>query len=206
MRYLLRRAVIAAFLLVQVAAANAAETPPSAVVETLHDSLIDTMKEAGTSPFDTRSVRLAPVVAESFDMALIARVSMGRYWAKFDDDQRKEAVDALRRLTTATYAGRFDDYSGEEFRVISEESAPRGTVRVNSELITGDGDVIRIDYFFRSTADGWRIFDVLLDSKYSELTLRRSEYLAPLRRGGLDGLLAAIEKKIASYNTSGAAK
>ena len=65
--------------------ASAGEMSASAVIEALHDSLIAAMKEGGTSPFDTRSDRLEPVIAQSFDMALIARVSMGRrYWKKLD--------------------------------------------------------------------------------------------------------------------------
>ncbi len=206
MRYLLSRVALTMLLIVQGASTYAAETLATAVVDALHASLIDAMKEGGGSPFDTRSDRLKPVVDESFDMVLIARVSMGRHWAKMDDDQRRQVIEALRRLTTATYADRFDDYSGEQFRVLSEEPAPRGMVLVKSEVSTGGGEVIRLDYLLHGTGAGWRIIDVYLKSIYSELAVRRSEYASVLKLGGLKGLLGRIEKKIASYNTSGVAR
>ena len=181
---------------------SADERSASAVIEALHDSLIAAMKEGGASPFDTRSDRLKPVIAQSFDMPLIARVAMGRrYWKRFDEAQREQLIAALWRLTVATYAGRFDNYSGESFRLISEESAPRNMVWVNSELIKSDGDAVRINYLMRSTGAGWRILDVYFKAVYSELAVRRSEYTAVYKRIGFDGLLAAIEKKIASYDS-----
>ncbi len=205
MRYLISRVALTVFFIVQ-GAAHAAETPATAVVEALHASLIDAMKEGVGSPFDTRNDRLKPVIEKSFDMVLIARVSMGRYWAKLDNDQRKQVTEALRRLTTATYAERFDDYSGEQFQVLSEQSVPRGMVLVKSELTTGGGEVIRLDYLVHGTGSGWRIIDVYLKSIYSELAVRRSEYASVMKLGGLKRLLSTIEKKIASYNSSGAAR
>ncbi len=182
--------------------ASAGEISASAVIEALHDSLIAAMKEGGTSPFDTRSDRLKPVIAQSFDMALIARVSMGRrYWKKLDKAQRERLIAALWRLTVANYAGQFDNYSGESFRLISEESAPRNMVWVNSELIKSDGDAVRINYLMRSTDAGWRILDVYFKAVYSQLAVRRSEYTSVYKRIGFDGLLAEIEKKIASYDS-----
>ncbi len=201
MRRLLSCFVLAFFCLAPGPTANADETPATAVIEVLHDSLIVAMKEGATTPFDDRSARLGEVIAESFDMRMIARISMGRYWKTFDQAQQEELTDALRRLTVATYAGRFDDYSGESFRVLSEEPAPRGTIFVKTELVKSDGDIVRLNYLMRSTGAGWRIVDVYFKAKYSELAVRRSEYTSVYKRVGLDGLIAAIEQKIESYST-----
>ncbi len=201
MQRLLSCFVLAFFCLSPGPTANADETPATAVVEALHDSLIVAMKEAATTSFDDRSARLGEVIAVTFDMRMIARISMGRYWKSFDQAQQEDLTDALRRLTVATYAGRFDDYSGESFRVLSEESAPRGTIFVKTELVKSDGDIVRLNYLMRSTDDGWRIVDVYFKAKYSELAVRRSEYTSVYKRVGLDGLIAAIEQKIESYNS-----
>ncbi len=199
-------AVVAIFCFASGPAAGAAESPARAVVDSLHETLLAVMKDAATLGFAGRRDRLAPVIAASFDMALIARVTTGRNWKRFDGGRQKRLIDALRRLNVATYAERFDDYSGESFRVVSERPAARGTVLVNGELVKSDGETIRIDYLLWPTSDGWRIIDVYLKGIYSELALRRSEYAAILRRGGADGLLAAIEKKIAEYESDAAAQ
>ncbi len=132
-------------------------------------------------------------------MALIARGSTGRHWRKFAPDERTHLVETLMRLTVATYAARFDGYAGERFRIVSDEPAPRGTVLVHTALVKTDGENVRINYLLRETGEGWRIIDVYLDGIYSELALRRAEYTAVIKRDGLDGLFAEIEKKIASY-------
>ncbi len=199
-------AVVAILCFASGPAAGAAESPARAVVDSLHETLLAVMKDAATLVLSGRRDSLSHLISASFDMALIARVTTGRNWKRFDGGRQKRLIDALRRLNVATYAVRFDDYSGEFFRVVSERPAARGTVLVNGELVKSDGETIRIDYLLRPTGDGWRIIDVYLKGIYSELALRRSEYAAVLKRGGADGLLAAIEKKIAEYESDAAAK
>ena len=44
-------------------------------------------------------------------------------------------------------------------------------------------------------ADHWRIIDVYLDSKISEVAMRRSEYSQVVRDRGYDALITALEKQ-----------
>ena len=114
MRRLLSQALSLVFLLAATSTVGAAQTVANDVVESLHDSLIAVMKNADTLGFEGRRDRLAPVIANSFDMALIARGSTGRHWRTFDAEQQKRLVEKLINLTVATYASRFDDYAGEK--------------------------------------------------------------------------------------------
>lgn len=183
--------------------APAAETPARDVVQTLHDALLDVMQAADALGFDGRRDYLRPVMDEVFDMPLIARASTGRHWRKADDGQRTRLTEAITRLSVSTYAARFDGYSGESFRVLGERDAPRGTVLVETEIVKSDGAAVAIAYLLRETDSGWRIVDVYLDGVYSELALRRSDYAAVLKRGGLDGLFAEIELKTAELEAEG---
>ncbi|MFQ5957880.1 MAG: ABC transporter substrate-binding protein [Alphaproteobacteria bacterium] len=199
MRRLLSQALSLVFLLAATSAVGAAQTVANDVVESLHDSLLAVMKDADALGFEGRRDRLAPVVAESFDMALIARGSTGRHWKTFDAEQQKRLVEKLMDLTIATYASRFDDYAGEKFRVLSQEPAPRDTVLVSTRLVKSDGEEIEINYLLRPTDAGWRIVDVYLKGVYSELAVRRSVYTSLIKRGGLKGLITAIDDKIADF-------
>ena len=108
-------------------------------------------------------------------------------------------IDALERLSVNTYAARFDGYSGESFRVLSEQPASQDAVYVNSELIKSDGEAIVLKYLLHSGKVGWRILDIYFLGVYSELGMRRSEYAAVYKRNGFVGLLAAVEQKTADY-------
>ncbi len=183
------------------ASARAQETPATATVETLNTALLDVMREAESLGFAGRRDRLAPVIEGAFNLPLIARAATGRHWKKLDEAQRTRLVDAFSRLTIATYAGRFDGYGGESFRVVSEKPAPRETVLVNSELVKSDGEVVELNYLLHETDAGWRIVDVYLDGVYSELAIKRSEYAGLIGRKGVEGLIAAIEDKTGQYES-----
>jgi phospholipid transport system substrate-binding protein len=199
---MLQRMVIACFalvLLVAGSAARAEDMSATAVVEALHGDLVTMMKDAEALGFEGRSQYMEPVVARSFEMPVIAAMVSGRNWQKFDKDQKTQLIVALRRLNVATYAGRFNGYSGEVFVTLSEEPAEQDLRFVNTELQTSDGGVISLKYLMYPGKSGWRIIDVYFLGIYSEVSMRRSEYTSVYMRDGFDGLLAAIDQKSADY-------
>ncbi|MEX2008579.1 MAG: ABC transporter substrate-binding protein [Dongiaceae bacterium] len=178
--------------------AAAPSAPPRAPIERLHAALLESMQNADALGFTGRYRTLAPVLTESFDLAFMARVSVGRYWSELDAGQQEKLADAFERFTVATYAGRFDGYSGERFEIVGDEPGPRDSMVVKTHLIKADGEPIALDYLLRGGETGWRIVDVYLTGRFSELALRRAEYTSVLGRQGFDALLAAIEDRIAA--------
>ncbi len=179
--------------------AHAEEKVASAVIESLHVSLLAMMKDADTLGFKGRRKYMEPVVAQSFNMPIIAHLSTKYIWKKFDENQRKQLTDVLERLSVATFAARFRGYSGESFRVLSEEPAAQDSVFVNTELVKADGDVIVLKYLLHRSDIDWRIIDVYFLGIHSELSMRRSEYLTVFQRDGFEGLLSELEQKTADY-------
>ena len=179
--------------------AHAEEKVASAVIESLHVSLLAMMKDADTLGFEGRRKYMEPVVAQSFNMPIIAYLSTKYIWKKFNKNQQKQLTDALERLSVATFAARFKGYSGESFRVLSEEPAAEDSVFVNTELVKADGDVIVLKYLLHQSDIGWRIIDVYFLGIHSELSMRRSEYLTVFQRDGFEGLLSELEQKTADY-------
>jgi len=157
------------------------------------------MKSADTLGFEGRRKHMEPVVAQSFDMPIITYLSTKYIWKKFDKKQRQRLIHAVERLSVATYAARFNGYSGEQFRVLSEEPATEDSVFVNTNLIKADGDVIVLKYLLHKSNIEWRIIDVYYLGTFSELATRRSEYLTVFQRDGFEGLLSELEKKTADY-------
>ncbi len=186
-----------------VSTVSAAESPARNIVTALHDALLDVMMAADALGFEGRRDYITPVMEESYDMALIARASTGRYWRQATDDQKRRVIDAITRLSITIYADRFDGFSGEQFRTLSDEPAPRGTVLVKTEIVKSNGEPVAINYLMRETAGVWRIIDVYLDGIYSEIALKRADYAGILKRTGFDGLFTEIENKIAEIEREG---
>ncbi len=176
--------------------AKAETTDAAAVIEDLHDLLIGVMKEADALGYEGRRERLAPVVRQVYNTPLIARGTVGDLWGDLTKPDRKRLVETMRRLTIATYAGRFRGYGGELFRTVGEDVMSDTTRLVKTELVTGGGEVIQLNYVMHRSKKGWRIVDVYLNGIISEVGMRRAEYTATIKRGGLDELLARLEDQI----------
>jgi phospholipid transport system substrate-binding protein len=189
-------AIALAALALLPARAGADSASPSEVIRRIDDTLIGVMREAKDLGFAGREERLAPVMNESFDFPFMAAVSVGRHWRKLDDAQRKRLVDTFARMSVATFAARFDGYSGEHFEVKGEQPGPRSAVLVRNDLIKSDGEAVPINYLLRQRQGEWRVVDVFLDAKYSELALKRSEYSSVIEKDGLEALLASLEDHI----------
>ena len=100
-------------------------------------------------------------------------------------------------MSIATYAGRFDGYDGERFEVLGNEPAPRDTVLVHSRIVLSEEEPVELSYLLKEFDGNWRIIDVLLDARYSELARQRAEFAAVLRNGGVPDLVATLQRKIA---------
>ncbi len=167
------------------------------VVDKLHTTLLDVMKRADALGYTGRYDVLAPVVSASFDFASIAKKLLGRYWAGLSEEQRKLFLETFERLSTATYASRFDGFDNETFRYISQETKGDWIV-VASELVKSDGDTVNFKYILRSNGGRWRILNVFADG-VSELAARKAEYSTVMKDRGFDALIARIRDKIDHY-------
>ena len=61
----------------------------SDTVQGLYDSLLSTMKNGRTLGESGRFVQLEPVVRRTFDIATMARLSVGQSWATMSETQRQ---------------------------------------------------------------------------------------------------------------------
>jgi phospholipid transport system substrate-binding protein len=163
-------------------------------VQELYDALLITMKNGRTLGQSGRFAQLAPVIRRTFDVPTMARLSIGPSWATLTDAQRQQMIESFARYISAIYADRFDSYSGQKLRVTDEQPAPSG-VMVHSEIVKANGEPVKVDYLMRRNGDSWLISDIYLDGAISEVATRRSEFAAILKSGGIDGLIAALNRK-----------
>jgi phospholipid transport system substrate-binding protein len=170
--------------------------PPSGgdTVQGLYNALLSTMKNGRTLGQSGRFTQLAPVIRRTFDIASMARLSIGPSWTGLSDAQRQQATESFGRYISAIYADRFDSYDGQKLEVTGEQPAPSG-VMVRSQIIKANGEPVKVDYMMRRNGEAWLISDIYLDGAISEVATRRSEFAAILKNDGIDGLIAALNRK-----------
>jgi phospholipid transport system substrate-binding protein len=174
--------------------AFASQPSGSATVQGLYDVLVSTMKNGHTLGESGRFVQLEPVIRRTFDVATMARLSVGPSWAGLTQAQRQQITEGFGRYISAIYADRFDSYAGQKLQVTDEQPEAAGVI-VHSQIIKANGDPVKVDYLMRRNGDAWLISDIYLDGAISEIATRRSEFGAILKSQGVDGLIAALNRK-----------
>jgi phospholipid transport system substrate-binding protein len=68
-------------------------------------------------------------------------------------------------------------------------------VMVKSQIIKDNGEPVKVNYLMRRSSDSWLISDIYVDGAIGEVSLRRSEFARILRNEGIDGLIAALNRR-----------
>jgi phospholipid transport system substrate-binding protein len=173
---------------------HAAPSSGGDTVKGLYDALLNTMKNGRILGQSGRFAQLDPVIRRSFDIASMARLSIGSSWAGLSESQHQQITESFGRYISAIYADRFDSYAGQKLEVTGEQPASSG-VMVRSQIIKASGEPVKVDYMMRRNSESWLISDIYLDGAISEVATRRSEFSAILKNEGIDGLIAALNRK-----------
>ena len=113
---------------------------------------------------------------------------------RLDDDGTAEVISTMNKL-----AGQLlDPHSAIGVAAGIRHHDYKNTVLVANNLVKASCDVVPLNYLLRESDGSWRIVDVYLDAKYSELALKRSEYSSVVSREGFDALIGIMENKIAT--------
>jgi ABC-type transporter MlaC component len=91
---------------------HAAPVSGGDTVQGLYEALLSTMKNGRTLGQSGRFTQLEPVIRRTFDIPLMARLSVGPSWATLTGAQRQQVMESFGRYISAIYADRFDSYAG----------------------------------------------------------------------------------------------
>jgi phospholipid transport system substrate-binding protein len=193
------KASVAAFLMLSAAvpplALAQAADGPAITIKDLNATLLGTMKQAQALGVQGRYQALNPVLSKTYDTPLMARLAVGQSWASLQPEQQAEVIKSFRRMMIATYAKRFDGFSGETFQIVDISNRGTSDKMVKTQIIQSNGKPVAINYLMRQTGPDWKIVDVYLDGTISELASRRAEFSTILKAGGPDALIASLKKQ-----------
>jgi phospholipid transport system substrate-binding protein len=150
-----------------------------------------------TPDSSARFGRFHELVADSFDVPLLARFVTGTYWTAASEDERRRFTSAFGDYVTDLVTTRFARYRQQSFSVVGQRDIADGVALVSIEVADPKGSQPdRVDWQVAKTADGFRIRDVSV-SGVSIAETKRSEFASMLARtpGGLAALTATLEKR-----------
>jgi phospholipid transport system substrate-binding protein len=179
--------------------ASAGNREATEVVDKLQMALLTVMKDGEKLGYRGRYDQLDPVIRASFDMSLISRIALSKYWGTLNEEQQSKFVETFSRLSIATYAANFSSYSGERFKVTSEKEVSSGRILVQTQLIKSDGGKVTLDYLLNRANSEWRIINVIAEG-VSDLAMKRADYSNFLKNKSFEALIVMLNEKIAQYS------
>ena len=145
-----------------------------------------------------RNKRFQDLMDETFDVQLISRFVLGRYWRQATEAERTEYMRLFRELIVQSYARRFTDFNGAQFRVTGA-SPPNedGDVMVAVEGLLPSKPPIKLDVRVRQITGAQKVIDVAIEGVSMAIT-QRDEFASVIQRGGgrLEALLASLRERV----------
>jgi phospholipid transport system substrate-binding protein len=130
-----------------------------------------------------------------FDFVRMTRLAMGRNWNQANADQQKQVVVQFRDLLVRTYGTALSQYKNQSVQVKGLEGKADDTdVVVHTAIVASGTQPVAIDYSMEKTDDGWKVFDIKVEG-VSLVTNYRSEFGELVRKGGVEGLIHALDEK-----------
>ena len=175
-------------------AAHAAESGADGFIKKIGKEAIDSLTGQNLSDAE-REKRFRAILKRSFNVKLIARFTLGRYWRRATKKQQEEYVGLFEDFIVQAYAARFKDYKGEKFEVSYARDINERDKLVLSNLNLTDGRTIPVHWRVRGNSD-YKVIDVLVEGISMAIT-QRDEFSAIINQKGgkVEGLLVALREK-----------
>ena len=175
------------------ASAAWAADPAADRVEAFNHALLDTMKQGRSLGAQGRYKKLQPAVEQAFDLPTMTRVAVGPSWSTLPPGDQDKLVAAFTRMSVATWAHNFDDYSGESFKLGAVSANASGDKLVRDQLIQKGGEPVNLNYRMRQAGGGWKIVDVFYNGSISSIATQRSDFASSLQAGGAAALIKKLD-------------
>lgn len=166
--------------------AQAAAADAGQFVQDLGNKAIAQLAGKGL-PEAEEQARFRKLLNDYFDVNAIGKFTVGRGpWASATPEQQKEFLALYETQVTNAYAKRFQDYSGETFKVTTQQKEGDNDTVVNSEITRPNGaPPVPVQWRVRSEGGAMKIADVII-AGISMAVTDRQQFSAVIQRGGGD--------------------
>ena len=195
------------FFLTVIPAVAANERGPEELVKQVTAEVLDALKSDKklASGDRQRVLQLAEEkVMPHIDFEEATRLAVGRAWASASPEQKKQLTNEFRRMLVRIYSNAIQPYEGQTIQVAPVRMKPGDTEATvhNTFKRSGGGQAVGFDYSMRKTAQGWKIYDIVVEGVSLVLTYR-SEFDSLVKQQGVDGLIKALASKNAPAAAAG---
>jgi phospholipid transport system substrate-binding protein len=171
----------------------AAADSPEALVRSTADEVLAVIRT--TKDKKTLRELAEQKVLPYFDFRAMTQLAVGRYWREATPQQQKALTDSFKTLLINTYTASLNvAASGKESVDIKPTDVKGNDTVVRTIVRIPNRQPIPVDYRMTKGADGWKVYDVIVEN-LSLVTNYRSSFATEIQKSGIDGLVKALETK-----------
>ena len=178
--------------------ASAQATTPDALIKTVSNEVIDTVKndKAMQGGDVGKIVELVDAkVLPHMDFKRMTASAVGRNWRSATPEQQQKLQDEFKLLLVRTYAGALTEVrEGTTVNLKPMRAAADDTEVVVRTEVKAKAEPIQLDYRLYKDGDKWKVYDmnvlgVWLVEQY------KSSFQQEVTAGGIDGLIAKLVER-----------
>ena len=190
-RYIIFR-LVAPMLFLMLASNAAAESAKEQLQGTM-DRVIEVLRTIrGPEDIDKNRSSLRLILLTRFDFAAMAQKSLGNRWNDLKGNE-KEYVSAFTDFVENSYMSTLGSYRGEKI-VYDRDQANGASAEVDTRVVGGQGDPIKIGYKLLLTGEQWMVYDAVVDD-VSIVGNYRSQFARILKTASLEELIQNLRAK-----------
>ena len=185
-------ALIVSVLFLMFAPNAAAETAKEQLQGSI-DRVIEVLRTI-RSPEDIERNRnsLREILLVRFDFAAMAKESLGTRWNDLKGKE-EEFVSVFTDFVEHSYMSTLGSYRGEKI-VYDHDRSDGESAEVDTRVVGGEGNPIKIEYKLHLTDGQWMVYDAVIDD-VSLVGNYRSQFARILHRASLEELIQTLHAK-----------
>lgn len=206
-----RRSVLRPLLFALLLAAAPFATAPAAMatnpeaaaqfIDRLGKHAFATLQQANMT-LAQREEAFGRILYNGFDLDLIGRFVLGKYWRQATAEQQAEYLEAFGVFVIKTYARRLGGFSGQTFSIIGTTvTGDKGDVLVETQIERPSGPPIAAAWRVRDNGGNLRIIDVVVEGVSMAVT-QRQEFASVTQRSGIEGLVQVLRAQTERLSAS----
>jgi len=202
----LKRMLAAGLMALFALSATADILPPDVLAKNTTNEVLRIVKQdKDIKSGNTRKILdlVEEIILPNFDFRQMTQLAVGRNWGRATPEQQASLVNEFRTMLVRTYSASLSSVADYNIIFKPLRLAPGVTdVTVNTEVSKPGAPPIPINYRMEKKGDTWKVYDVQVDN-VSMVTVYRNSFNSEVRKGGIEGLLAALSRR--NQPTSGGA-
>jgi phospholipid transport system substrate-binding protein len=151
-------------------------------------ALKDPAKEA------ERRALIRKAVDEVCDWKEMSRRSLGRYWAKRTEQEKRDFVKLFGELIERTYIDKVEGYSGQKVNYLGER-IDGDYAEVDVSVVTAKNTEVPVIYKMRKKDDRWWVYDLVIEG-VSFVQNYRTQFYDMLASSSYQDVVKKLKEKI----------